>query len=125
MEKQTTNYETIEPDESDFERYPLPICFDPEEEKRAFWKRQRSIEEEWREWDKKYGKGELVLQQDDCAPDSMEYFEKQFLEMFKTTFTQFKIQAKKTTQEMGADYDKDNIHIEWSCEDPFYKVYKK
>ena len=65
-----------------------------------------------------------ILRQDDCAPDSMEYFEKQFLEMFKITFRQFKIQATKTSNDRGVDYSDGDIKVEWSIEDPFYKVYQ-
>lgn len=49
-------YESIEPDESDFERYPLPICFDPREEQHELYRRQLMIDGEWNVWHSKYGK---------------------------------------------------------------------
>jgi hypothetical protein len=32
--------------ENDFDRYPLPICFDPHEEQRELYRRQKSIEDD-------------------------------------------------------------------------------
>lgn len=49
-------YEAIEPDECDFERYPLPICFDPQEEQRELYKRSLKIDGDYIVWNEKYGK---------------------------------------------------------------------
>lgn len=39
-------HELVEQLDSDFERFPLPICFDPQEEQRELWRRTQQIEKE-------------------------------------------------------------------------------
>lgn len=65
-----------------------------------------------------------LLQQDDCAPDSFEYFEKAFLEMFNIEFDKWVRDSKKIPLEMGCDCEKDGILVRWVCDDPYYQVWR-
>lgn len=71
-------------------------------------------------------KKELVLQQDDAAPDSEIYFKKKFKEMFEEEFTDFLKAAEQESQDNGFTFlwKKDNLIVEISADDQYYKVFK-
>lgn len=67
----------------------------------------------------------ILLQQDDCAPDSMEYFKKEFYKTTGYTFDFFKAVADFEDLNDSFKYEYLGIVVEWCIEDPYYKVYLK
>jgi hypothetical protein len=70
------------------------------------------------------------LVQDECAPDAMEYFEKEFIEKMGMTVKEFKAKALKIEVDDGYGFEwlwtNEGFHYCLSIEagDPFYKLYK-
>ena len=69
---------------------------------------------------------ELILMQDDCAPDAREYFEKDLVKITGMTIGEFQHQHGEPDME-------DEMHMEWIHEDyvlsydgddPWYKLHK-
>lgn len=69
----------------------------------------------------------LILQQDDRAPDALEYFEREFIKLTGQSLTDFKDGAARIDTDEGE-------HIEWcggefklcvSADDPFYSLHHK
>lgn len=44
-------YLHTEPQEDDLERYPLPLCFDPQEEQKELWGRSQRIKRDHEQWE--------------------------------------------------------------------------
>lgn len=61
-----------------------------------------------------------LLVQDDCAPDSLKYFEQQLLEKYKLTISDFKQKGIKI--EFGYKYK--NLCLEYYPEDPHWHLSK-
>ena len=68
----------------------------------------------------------LILQQDDCAPDALEFFLKDFEKMFSITLQEFKKQAVMREEDGGYEiiHAKDDIEVTIEAGDPWYKVYR-
>ena len=68
----------------------------------------------------------LILQQDDCAPDALEFFLKDFEKMFSMTLQEFKKQALRREVDDGYEiiYTRDDIEVTIEAGDPWYKVYR-
>lgn len=68
-----------------------------------------------------------VLQQDECAPDSLEYFEKDFIKETNFSLRDFISKSELTTSEdkTTITHSFNEYVLKWSCEDPFWTLYKK
>ena len=67
---------------------------------------------------------ELVLQQDDCAIDSEEYFTKKFEEIVGIPFEEYK---KNSTRGYGNDhisYYLNGYALRFNAGDPYWKLFK-
>lgn len=71
---------------------------------------------------------ELVLMEDDCAPDAREYFEKKLYDLLGWTIREFQDEAGPPT------ISDDELHMEWSVhnwvlsydgDDPYYKLHRE
>lgn len=67
----------------------------------------------------------ILLKQDDCAPDSMEHFLKEFEKLFNISFKEFKSMSKYSDDIDYFKWEYLNIIVEWCIEYPFYIVYKE
>lgn len=67
----------------------------------------------------------LLLQQDDCAPDSLEYFHKKFSELTGYNFLDW-YNNVATNLKNGYDivYSDGTWQIELNAGDPYWKLYK-
>ena len=70
----------------------------------------------------------LLFQEDDCAPEAREAFEREFLKRFGTTFQEFRDNAKYSPED--DDYyvvyksTELNIQVELSTGHPYWAVYE-
>jgi hypothetical protein len=65
-----------------------------------------------------------LFQQDDCAPDSMEYFEEQLVKEIGINSYKFKLDAKFKEADMTLSWELNGYLLEYSGDDPFYILYK-
>jgi len=67
-----------------------------------------------------------LLQQDDCAPDALEYFIKDLKEKFDIDFNIFKdkSEVKSLECEYYTEYHYNGYFLEISADDPYYKLAK-
>lgn len=66
----------------------------------------------------------LILMQDDCAPDSLEFFDKQMFDLLGMDIEMFKSISIKKTQPDYFKYIDGEYYLEISADDPFWKLYK-
>lgn len=68
----------------------------------------------------------LLFQQDDCAPDSFQSFEKSFIAEVGCNVYEFKEQnkSKNDFEDDFLIWGNDAYQLEYHCDDPFYKLYK-
>lgn len=68
-----------------------------------------------------------LLQQDDCAPDSLEYFEKEFIKITKMNIKTFESKADYSLVDDGMTmrWELDDWILEYSADDPFYQLHEK
>lgn len=66
----------------------------------------------------------IILQQDDCAPDSLEFFERDFTNETGLTIQEFKDKARIETCNIGFSWTVGDYCLEWYCDDPFYALSK-
>lgn len=64
-------YYDKEPEEDDFERYPLPICFEPREELKELNLRKDRIDENWEKWNERMVKIKSQLSTKDNTEGKM------------------------------------------------------
>lgn len=69
---------------------------------------------------------ERILSQDECAPDALEYFKKDFLKLFEVDFEDWKKSAIKSSPDEGYTmiWDKGNIQVIYSADSPYYEVFE-
>lgn len=65
---------------------------------------------------------EILIQQDDCAPDALEVFEKDFEYLTKMTIQEFQKVAFEVPFEMGFVWSHKGYRLEWFCDDPYYTL---
>ena len=68
----------------------------------------------------------IILYQDDCAPDSRQYFEKKFLELLGETMNSFLDTAEHHSPDNDYTnyYRKGNYELSISADDPYWKLCK-
>ncbi len=62
----------------------------------------------------------IFFQQDDTAPDSLEFFERDFMKELGMTIQEFKDNAKIETCNIGFSWTIGEYCLEWYCDDPVY-----
>ena len=67
----------------------------------------------------------ITLQQDDCATDSLEYFNKQFMSIMNISFTDWCKSAKRTIHHDEIQYESDTHVVSCNADDPYWKLYTK
>lgn len=69
---------------------------------------------------------ELILQQDDCAPDSYESFMKQFEQLMGKSFDDWKSQdAIRHSNDSSISFESTDHFVDIHADDPYFKLYKK
>ena len=68
----------------------------------------------------------LLLEEDDCAPDAREYFERDFLKMVGKTMREFEKVAHKRELDDGyaVEYCFGDLVLTASADSPWYKLYR-
>lgn len=66
-----------------------------------------------------------IMQQDDCAPDSMDVFVEKLGEHTGYTWQAFQELGTAIPNEMGVEIYLDEWVVSWSCDDPFYILWKE
>lgn len=67
----------------------------------------------------------LLFQQDDCAPDSYEYFCKKFKAEVEVEFTVWFSETVCSTNDNFLAYENETYRAEVTADDPYWKLYKK
>lgn len=67
----------------------------------------------------------LVLQEDDCAPDAREYFNKNFADLMGLSVKEFKgcSYREAIDEGRGIRWTRGDFVLEFHCEDPYYNLY--
>jgi hypothetical protein len=67
----------------------------------------------------------MLLQQDDCAPDVLEYFCRDFKGLMNMSVEEFKSLATHEVYDegRGMQWRCKGVTLEYHCEDPFYCLY--
>ena len=61
-----------------------------------------------------------LLQEDDCAPDAREYFEKEMVKKFNLSMNDFMKKGEKHIYSTGIERIYQNYVLSFFAEDPFY-----
>ncbi len=67
----------------------------------------------------------LLFQQDDCTPDSYEYFCKKFKAEVGVEFRDWFSETVCLTNDDSLVYENENYRAEVTADDPYWKLYKK
>ena len=69
----------------------------------------------------------LVLQQDDCAPDALEYFCANFKDLMGMPVEAFKKASLRETfdEGRGLRWTRGDFMLEFHCEDPYYQLHDR
>lgn len=62
----------------------------------------------------------VIAQEDDCAPDALEYFNKSMAKETGMNVEEFKAKAIKVEFKMGYEYTYREFALSWYADDPFY-----
>ena len=67
-----------------------------------------------------------LLQEDDCAPDAREYFEKDFLKITEMSLREFKILAFRQSPDDGytETWTLGDFFLTHAADSPWYELYK-
>jgi hypothetical protein len=71
-----------------------------------------------------YGVSDLLLCEDDCAPDARAHFESQLEHMGLPSIASFFASPDRRGDEMMSQYRLDDMVLEISGDDPYYKLYR-
>lgn len=71
-----------------------------------------------------FNRDDIVLMEDDCAPDAYEEFAESFEKKLGMTVEDFKAKAFRVPLKMGQVYSHKGYRLCWFCDDPFYTLYK-
>ena len=69
---------------------------------------------------------QLLVQEDDCAPDALEYFEKELIKLTGANVKTFREASTKNLNEFGDEvsYMWLNFELTSSADDPYWKLYE-
>lgn len=67
----------------------------------------------------------LILTEDDCAPDALEAFEKQFKVKTGMSLQKFKTQAKRIDGEYDCSYVYDKYTLTCSADSPYWELFEE
>ena len=66
----------------------------------------------------------LILQEDDCAPDAIEYFGHEFERITGLTVDEFKKKSFRAPLQDAFIYSHKGYRLMFSADDPCYKLYE-
>lgn len=68
----------------------------------------------------------IVLQEDECAPDALEYFQINFELMFNISFKEWlkKAEYKDIDDGYGSEYTLGDIEVSYYADAPYWVIYK-
>lgn len=74
-----------------------------------------------RNFNKKFTK---LVQEDECAPDSREFFNRDMITHTKMSLNEFKELSESTEQNGVCIFNLNGFSLQWSWDDPFFILYK-
>lgn len=66
----------------------------------------------------------ILFQEDDCAPDALEYFEEKMQSLLHLSIKEFQNIAQAKSYDTGTDWSYEDKILRWCQEDPFYALFE-